>query len=106
MVGGRVRRGFRRLGLIVAVPVLIIALGASVLGAIGLATAPEALPYAPFPDECARPPQVSPENAFRDFVSPTQAEYERCLALYRQQQDRHDQWWANVRARQLPGDQL
>jgi hypothetical protein len=55
MIGWRVRRGFRRLGLVVAAPALALALGALVL--VGIASL---LPAAPQP-ECLEPTLSGPE---------------------------------------------
>lgn len=113
MVGARVSRGFRRLGLVVALPALVLAVGASVLAGVGMAMAPTELPGVSIVADCQKSspglfddiPIVAPPKGFQ--LDPPQtvgdADFERCLASHR---EKADAWQANHRAILAPYDAI
>jgi hypothetical protein len=91
MVGYRVRRGFRRSGLVLAAPLLVASVGALVLAGIGWARAPGAVEYVAYPEECARPyPSLgaTAEEMIRDAVL---RNVKRCTEI----SDQNERWAAN-----------
>ncbi len=107
--GSRMRRGFHRLGLVVAVPAVVLAVAVGALGAVNLIRAPAAIAYVPYPESCRGPES----NPFRKYEKPglfddlvDEGAHQRCLVQHQKQSDERRLYDANRRAIDLPYEQF